>query len=283
MMNDLTLGTAELEALLREDAPHGDLTTAALGIGERAAEMTLAARGDMVVAGVEIAVGLIRIAGGRATALVRDGARVAAGTLLVGAEGPAAALHLAWKQAQTTMEILSGIAGAAAAVVAAATAGGRKVPVACTRKTLAGARRLQIGAIRAGGAVPHRLGLSETVLVFDQHRAFLEGRPAAQAVALLRAAAPEKKLVTEVATPDEAIDAAVAGFDVLQLEKFTPEAAAEVVRRVGGLSRRPVVAAAGGIHPGNAGAYAAAGVDVIVTSWPYTAPPSDVQVRIRPA
>jgi molybdenum transport protein len=283
-VNDLTLTIAELEALLAEDAPHGDLTTSGLGISARPAMMRFSARGDMVVAGIGIAEGLIRVAGGAIRLIAADGDRVAAGGELLVATGSAGALHRAWKQAQTVMEILSGIAGAASAVVAAAVApDGRRIPVACTRKTLAGARRLQMGAVRAGGAVAHRLGLSETVLVFAEHRAFLADVAPRDAVARLRAAAPEKKLVTEVATPDEAIAAADAGWDVLQLEKFAPAAVAEVVARLAGRPIRPVVAAAGGIHPDNAGAYAAAGADVIVTSWPYTARPSDVQVHIAPA
>jgi len=38
--------------------------------------------------------------------------------------------------------------------------------------------------------------------------------------------------------------------------------------------------AAGGIRPDNAAAYARAGADILVTSWPYTAPSTDVAVTI---
>lgn len=272
----------ELDALLREDVPMGDLTTEALGIGERPARMDFVARGEMVVAGIEIAAGLVRRAGGTAEPAVADGDRVAGGAPLLAAEGSAAALHRAWKQAQTVVEILSGIASAARAVVEAAASGGRAVPVACTRKTLAGARRLQIGAARAGGCVAHRLGLSETVLVFAEHRAFLDEPPSAT-VARLRARAPEKKLVIEVATPDEAEAAARAGFDVLQLEKFAIAEVAETVRRVRAASPSAMLAAAGGVTAANAAALVAAGVDLLVTSWPYQAAPKDVEVRLGPA
>ena len=47
-------------------------------------------------------------------------------------------------------------------------------------------------------------------------------------------------------------------------------------------SGAPLLAAAGGIHAGNAGAYAEAGADLLVTSSPYWAPPRDVQVRFAP-
>ena len=98
----------------------------------------------------------------------------------------------------------------------------------------------------------------------------------------LRVAAPEKKLVIEVADADAAIRAADAGFDVIQMEKF---AVAEIERTVDGVrARRPgvVLAAAGGIDPDNAGPHVAAGADMLVTSWPYTARPRDVQVDLRP-
>jgi molybdenum transport protein len=55
---------AELEDLLRDDVPHGDLTTSALGIDDRPAEMTFAARDAMIAALVEDAAAIIEVAGG---------------------------------------------------------------------------------------------------------------------------------------------------------------------------------------------------------------------------
>ena len=152
--------------------------------------------------------------------------------------------------------------------------------VACTRKNAPGTKALAIAAIKAGGAVPHRLGLSETILVFPEHRVFRPGVAASTLARELRANAPEKKLVIEVGSVADAIEAANAGFDVVQAEKFDPKAIEQVARAFAVLSRRPVLAAAGGIHPENAAAYARAGADVLVTSWPYTARPADVAVTI---
>ena len=44
-----------------------------------------------------------------------------------------------------------------------------------TRKSMPGAKDLMTEAVMAGGAFPHRLGLSETVLVFDHHLTFFGG------------------------------------------------------------------------------------------------------------
>lgn len=281
-MRGPTATRSELEALLAEDSPLGDLTTLSLGIDRQPAVMRFSARADMVVAGIEIARGLIGIAGGEARLLLEDGASVESGTALLVAHGPAGALHRAWKQAQTTMELLSGVATAARAVVEAASIEGRRVPVACTRKALAGSRSLLIGAIRAGGAISHRLGLSETVLVFAEHRAFLPDLSLVEMVARLRDAVPEQKLVIEVATPREALAAAEAGFDVIQMEKFAPPEVARAAELVKPRHPRVVLSSAGGIDPTNAGAHVAAGADMLVTSWPYSARPRDVQVRLEP-
>ena len=129
----------------------------------------------------------------------------------------------------------------------------------------------------------HRLGLSETVLVFPEHRGFLGEEKLAATVGRLRQAGPEKKLVIEVTSVEAALAAAEAGFDVVQLEKFAPPDVAMLVERLRSTPRRPVVAVAGGVNAGNAAAYAQAGADVLVTSSPYLAKPRDVQVRIRPS
>lgn len=279
-MTAIHLSRAELEAILDEDTLNGDLTTAALGFAAVPGVMHFSARAAQVVAGIEIARGLIDLCGGEAELFVRDGDRVPAGTPLLRAEGSAGALHRAWKSAQTTLELLGGIASAAREVVEAAVHDGRRAPVACTRKTFPGARRLQLAAIRAGGAIAHRTGLSETVLVFAEHRVFLADLPLVALVERLRTGAPEKKLVIEVASPEEAEIAAGAGFDVVQMEKFTPAAVAEAVRRVKARAPGVVLAAAGGIDPTNAGAHVAAGADMLVTSWPYVARPRDVQVTM---
>jgi hypothetical protein len=64
--------------------------------------------------------------------------------------------------------------------------------VACTRKNVPGTKRFAVAAVKAGGAVMHRLGLSETVLVFPEHCAFLGKEPFVGLAEKLRRAAPEK-------------------------------------------------------------------------------------------
>ena len=128
----------------------------------------------------------------------------------------------------------------------------------------------------------HRLGLSETVLLFPEHRAFLGDEPLATTVERLRRGGPEKKLVIEVTSVEAAVAATEAGFDVVQVEKFAPADVGTLVERLRNARRRPEIAVAGGVNSVNAAAYAQAGANILVTSSPYLARPRDVQVRIKP-
>jgi molybdenum transport protein len=275
-MSTPSLSDAELHRLLSEDCPYGDLTTLSLGIAQNPARLTFHARGRMVVAGIEEAARMFALCGASAAAKVRSGDLVEAGAVLLMAEGQAGALHTGSKVAQTFTEIWSGIASAARQLVDGATAVNPSVKIACTRKNVPGTKAMAVKAIRAGGAVSHRLGLSETILVFAEHRLFLD-EEWSETARRLRIEAPEKKLVIEVDNPDEALRAASAGFDVIQAERFTPDMIAAVISKL--KAPRPLIAATAGINPDNVAGYVRAGADIIVTSWPYTARPCDVKVK----
>ncbi|MBK9613966.1 MAG: ModD protein [Uliginosibacterium sp.] len=267
-----------LAKMLAEDVPHGDLTTEALGIGDQAARMIMSARHAMCLCGSEEAARLIELAGGEVTGCVASSARLAGGEVLLSARGSAASLHRAWKTAQTLVEYLSGIASAAADILQTLKQAGFDLPLACTRKNFPGTRALSVKAVQAGGAVAHRLGLSETLLVFPDHRVFVDNAALPARLAQLRRRAPEKKLVIEVATIDEALHLAECGADVLQLERFSPEELQACKEAVQSRGLHVLLAPAGGVTVQNAVAYARAGADFLVSSAPYFAPPRDVKV-----
>jgi molybdenum transport protein len=276
----LSLPDDLLRALLHEDAPHGDLTSESLPlVGEGTVRFT--ARADMTASGVEEAVRLFELAGGAAQAALPSGTRAAAGAVLLQAHGRAHALLLAWKVAQTLVESMSGIAGAVWRMLDALQQAGCGVPVACTRKSFPGTRAFAARAVKDGGGVMHRLGLSESLLVFPEHLLFLEPAERDAALAALRRAQPEKRLVVEVGSADAALAAARAGADVLQLERFTAEALAALRAELDAQGLRVRLAPAGGVNAANAVAYARAGADLLVSSAPYWAPPADVQVRFE--
>ena len=281
-MSPYTLPDTELERMLLEDAPQGDATTFTLGIGARPARMVFRARGPMMVCGSEESAAMGRLRGLAVTVHVPSGRVVEAREPLLSFTGPAAAVHLVWKSAQTLMEYLSGIASAASDIVLAARTGRPECAVVCTRKTFPGTKSASIKAVLCGGAGAHRLNLSETLLVFEEHRCLLD-EPPATTVARLRQRWPERPVVVEVAGAEEAMRWIEAGADVIQLEKWSVDAVAQLRARVDQrdeTSRRALLAAAGGVKAGNAADYARAGADMLVTSAPYFAPPRDVAVTI---
>jgi len=271
-----------LADFLADDVRLGDLTTHLLGFGSQPAQMTFAARQPLILAGAEEAGRIIEMAGATVELRASSGASLAAGDAILTASGAAGDLHRSWKVAQTLVEIASGIATAARRIVDAARAINPHIAITCTRKTVPGAKLLSIKAIMAGGATPHRLGLSETILVFEEHRCFLADTSPQQIVGQLRRGAPEKRIVVEVGTPADAALWAGAGADVIQAEKFSPTDIAATAKEFRRAGLTALLAAAGGVNAENAADYARAGADILVSSAPYSAKPLDVQVRLTP-
>jgi len=135
-----------------------------------------------------------------------------------------------------------------------------------------------VKAVHCGGGVMHRMGLSESLLLFPEHRLFVDAS-VDDTVGKLRKQQPEKRLVAEVTTLTEALTLATAGADVLQLERFTPDAVRQCKLALHTSHLHPALAVAGGVNASNAVAYADAGADILVSSAPYSAPPRDVEVR----
>ena len=269
---------SRLDELLREDAPHGDLTTDSLGIGSLPGRIEYTAREPLVLAGVEEAARLLARVGCSAQRRQPSGTSLSPGALILEAEGPAAAIHLGWKVALHLLEQLSGIATRTRLIVDAARAGarGREVPVAATRKGFPGTRDLALLGVRAGGGIAHRLGLSDSILIFAQHRVFLGADGLQEAAARIRRREPERKVVVEVSNLDDALEAVRSGADVIQVEKLAPDAFAKVVAACPGT----IVAATGGIDESNAAAYGAAGAALIVTSAPFAARPAEIRATV---
>ena len=185
------------------------------------------------------------------------------------------------KVAMTLVEYASGIASRAGRLVVAARSANPDIGVACTRKNFPAPRAISVKAVMAGGASIHRLGLSETVLVFPNHTAF-PVRTARGVGGARQGASLEKKLMVEADDVEEAEALARAGVDVLQLDKMPVGDVAEVVVRVKRLGLSTVVTATGGVNEENAAAYAATGCALLVTSSCYFGRPADVKATIRP-
>lgn len=267
--------------------PYIDLTCEVLGIHNQPGEMEYFTRESCVLAGTDIARRIMRNLGCEVLASSEDGQLVSAGQTFFTVRGAAADLHAAWKVCLNVFDHLSAVATKTRSMVDAVHAVNPECEVLTTRKSMPGAKDLLTCAVMAGGAFPHRLGLSETVLVFEQHLAFFGGfNRFVEEMPRIKARCAEKKLFVE-ADAQRALALARAsldgdGVDGIQLDKVPVSELAELVRRIRDIDPRITIIAAGGINPQNAGAYAACGVDGLATTAPFTAKPVDMSVCMRP-
>ncbi len=276
-------GTEVVDRLLREDVPYGDLTSRLLGMEEIPARMTCVSRSPITVAGMPLVRALCERVGARVVRTVGSGTSVAAGEQILHVEGSAGALHLAWKVSVNVLESACGIATRTRSMVDAARSVAPAVEVFTTRKVMPGTKELATEAILAGGALPHRLGLSETVLVFDQHTRFVGGIDGlVKMLPRLRERAREKVVLVEVDNLEDALRVARAGAGGVQFEKFAVADLARAVAEVRRVAPQAALVAAGGINDQNAAAYASTGVDALATSWMYSGPVADLGVVIEP-
>jgi molybdenum transport protein len=273
----------DIDFFVAEDVPYGDLTTHLLGIGEKCGRIVYSTREETTVCCTEEAARVLTRVGCRVKQMFPTGRTVPAETAILEAEGPADALHAGWKVALNFLEYASGVSSRTSRMVKAARAVNPDVSIVATRKSFPGTKKIVIKAVVAGGALPHRLGLSETVLVFSQHTAFLGGLDEfLKSIPALRAKAKEKKIVVEADSPDEALRIARAGADIVQIDKSTPDNLSHLVKELREVNPAIEISAAGGINEANIAAYAATGVDLIVLSSVYFGKPADIGVRIVP-
>ena len=277
------LPDSDIERFIEEDAPYGDLTTHLLGIGKNPGRIVFSTREETTICCTEEAARVLRKCGATLTTCMPSGTKLSAGIEFLAATGPALALHMGWNVALNLLEYASGIASRTQRIVEKSRDVNPALSVVTTRKSFPGTKKIAIKAVCAGGALPHRLGLSETVLVFRQHTAFLGGLDNFLAtVSELKKKAYETKIIVEADTGEEALLIARSGADIVQLDKIAPAGLAETVTAIRTENPDILISAAGGINEANAAEYAATGIDIIVLSSVYFGKPSDIGVSIQP-
>jgi molybdenum transport protein len=271
-----------IEKWMKEDVPYLDLTTWALGIGGIPGKLAYFCRETTVLCGMEE---VRRICGKLNVEIIRSavsGEQVGPDTVFFEATGAAADLHQVWKIGLNILEYASGIATRTRRLVERIHAVNPRVSLVTTRKNFPGTKELSIKAVLAGGGVPHRLGLSETVLIFGQHRNFLADRAELIAkIAAIKAEICEKKVLAEVDGLEDALVLAEAGIDGVQFDKVSPSQMREWVPQLRAVRPELTILAAGGVTAENAAEYAATGVDALVTTAVYFGKPADLGTVIE--
>ena len=172
---DVLLEPLVRAALIEDLGPNGDVTTRAVIPQGTRYLARLNARDAGVVSGVQLASIAFRLVDPalKIDVLAADGAQVVAGQTVMTIEGAASSILSGERVALNFAGRLSGIATLTAAFVAQAA--GHKARIACTRKTTPGLRVVEKQAVLHGGGAAHRFGLSDAILIKDNHIAAAGG------------------------------------------------------------------------------------------------------------
>ncbi len=269
---------AIIDLALAEDIGNGDVTSNSTVDADRIATASMLVKSPGVIFGVELARDIFARVDGSLdfVSRVADGAPVEPGDVIATVTGNARSILLAERVALNFLQRLSGVATITAAYVKAIE--GTNARIVDTRKTTPGMRVLEKAAVRAGGAHNHRFGLSDGVLIKDNHLAAV-GRPdrVTRAVTQAREQAPHTLAIeVEVTTLAELEEALAAGADVVMLDNMSSSAMAEAVRTTNG---RALLEASGGITLETVAEVAETGVDLIsIGALTHSAPSLDISL-----
>lgn len=252
---------AAIRAALEEDMPFGDVSTMAVMSEPRPGRVQLIAKQDGVIAGLGVFARVFALIDPAVTvdALVSDGDEVKSGQHLATVRGDVRVLLEGERVALNYLQRMSGVATYTHRIVAALAAAGASTRLACTRKTTPGLRLFEREAVRMGGGHLHRYGLSDAVMLKDNHIDAAGGiKPA---VAAARATAPfTAKVEVECESLDMVREAVEAGADIIMLDNMDHVAMAEAIDLIDG---RATTEASGNVTAENVTAYADLGVDIV--------------------
>jgi nicotinate-nucleotide pyrophosphorylase (carboxylating) len=254
----------KLKQFLAEDVGLGDVTSAAVVPSGSTAEAAVTAKEAGTVAGLEEAVVLAEILGLNAKAEVADGNAVKKGQVLLKLSGDAQTILSVERTLLNLISRMSGIATTTKRLTEKLRKAHAKARIAATRKTAPGLLYFDKKAVLIGGGDPHRLNLSDMILVKDNHIA-LAGSIEIVVKKAKQNASFSKKIEVEVAKVTDVLKAAEAGADIIMLDNFSPKQikeAVELLKKAGFLGKI-LLEASGGITAGNLLDYAATQVDII--------------------
>lgn len=260
LLPDLLLEPLVRAALIEDLGPNGDVTTRAVIPAATRYHARLNAREAGVVSGMQLAAIAFRLVDPSLAIMLHrpDGSLCAPGDVLMQIEGAAASILSAERIALNFAGRMSGIATLTAGFVAQTA--GTATRITCTRKTTPGLRMVEKAAVLHGGGFNHRFGLSDAILIKDNHIAAAGGIRAVLTAARAHVS-HMMKVEIEVDTLAQLAEVlAVGGADVVLLDNMDTPTLRQAVDLVAG---RLTTEASGNMALPRIAEVAATGVDYI--------------------
>ncbi|MBN1547976.1 MAG: carboxylating nicotinate-nucleotide diphosphorylase [Syntrophaceae bacterium] len=248
-----------IERGLAEDLGWGDVTTDAVLDGNEQGTALAVAKSDLVVAGMDVFQTVFHQVD--ASVVIKrvknDGEQAGKGDVLAEITGNLGNILRAERVALNILQRMCGIATRTRSFVEAVQ--GTRAAIVDTRKTLPGFRVLDKYAVTVGGGRNHRFGLSDGVLIKDNHIDAAGG--ITEAVKRCRPKIHHLlKIEVECRNFKEVKEALEVGADVLLLDNMSPESLKEAADFVAG---RVPLEASGNVNIENVRKVAETGVDLI--------------------
>lgn len=259
-----------IQSWLVEDIGRGDRTTQCLLAGKASiVKAELVAKASGIVGGLPLASRVFQLLDANVgfIAIAQEGQWCKAGEQIAKIEGTLDGLLTGERVALNLVMRLSGISTLTYEYVKQIA--DLEARLVDTRKTTPGLRVLEKYASQLGGAINHRMGLDDAVMIKDNHIAAVGG--IGEAIARIRSNMPYP-LTIEVETENlEQVEEALQhGADIVMLDNMRPEMMKLAVRKIRDRNSRIKIEASGNITLDNIRAVAQTDVDYISTSAPIT-------------
>ncbi|OAG28156.1 carboxylating nicotinate-nucleotide diphosphorylase [Thermodesulfatator autotrophicus] len=265
---------------LIEDLGHGDVTTDTLIPPRKRGKGWVRAKEELIICGLPVArlvfeevdPGLVFIP------LKRDGEKVKKGEIVAEVRGKITSILKGERVCLNFIQHLSGIATYTQKFVEKVK--GLPVKIVDTRKTLPGFRVLEKYAVLCGGGRNHRFGLSDGVLIKDNH--IKACGSVKEAIKRAKEYLPHVYLIeVEVSNLNEIKEAIGAGAQALLLDNMDLKTLKEAVKLARSLNPSVILEASGGVRLENVRQIAETGVDIIsIGRLTHSAPAVDLNLKI---
>lgn len=263
MMNDFPNLDELIDMALREDVGDGDHSTLACIPASAQGKARMIAKQPGLLCGTVVGERIFHRVDPRLEVVLhkKDGDPLAKGDKVMTVSGSAASILTAERTVLNFMQRMSGIATQTHAMTMQLE--GMHTRLLDTRKTTPGMRLLEKYAVKCGGAVNHRIGLYDMVMLKDNHIDFAGGIEAAieRTHDYLTSHQKDLRIEIEVRSLDE-LERVLrhGGVHRIMLDNFDVPTLREAVKRIDG---RFETEASGGITAETLHSYAETGVDYI--------------------
>ena len=262
---------------LAEDIKDGDITTRNIFLENKKARAEVIARESIILSGFEIFQAIFKKLDTNVSfsyEKFKDGEEIIAGETIVNVECGVIQLLEGERSALNILQWLSGIATLTNNYVKKAA----PVKVLDTRKTTPGLRMFEKYAVACGGAINHRFGLYDQVLIKDNHIQFAGG--ISNAVSLVRENVPEnKKIEVEVQSIEEVKEALENHADIIMLDNMSLDMMHQCIKMIDGKAKTEI---SGGVTFERLEEISTSGADFVsVGALTHSAPAVDISMNIN--